>query len=608
MSPRLDERAAQLPTTAGVYLFKDRRGRVLYVGKAINLRSRVRQYLGGHDGRPMVPHLVRASHDIDVVLTHTEKEALLLENTLIKKHMPRFNIQFRDDSSYLHLRIDLKSAWPRYRMVRKIDDDGARYFGPFSSAQKARETLAHLSRVFPLRTCSDATLKTRRRPCILHQMHRCTAPCVGLVDKEAYQKVAVDSLSMMEGRSRAVIDQLKGRMLHHADLEEFEEAGRLRDLIASIAATVEKQKVIDPGFADRDVWGIARDGYTVAVAILPVREGVMGEPLARVVSGAVEEDEELLSSWLNGTYVSGSAIPDEILVPTLPTDHAAIEELLSERAGRKIKVHTPARGQKVRLIDLARENAGAKLTQGSDEHTRRQESLTALADAIGLAVPPTRMECFDNSHLGGTDPVAAMAVFVNGRPARAEYRRYKLKVAPGGDDYAGMREVLSRRVKRGLESGDLPDLLVIDGGKGQVAIAMAVLADLGVTDLPVVGISKPRTEHARGDREATDKIVLPNVKDPIKLSAHHPGLRMLQYLRDETHNHVLGFQRKVRNRNTLASALEGIPGVGPTRRRALLRALGSIQGVADADVDTIAAVPGIGPALASTIHAVLSAD
>lgn len=608
MSPRLDERAAQLPTTAGVYLFKDRRGRVLYVGKAINLRSRVRQYLGGHDGRPMVPHLVRAAHDIDVVLTHTEKEALLLENTLIKKHLPRFNVQLRDDSSYLHLRMDLKSPWPRYRMVRKIEDDGARYFGPFSSAQKARETLAHLSRVFPLRTCSDATLKSRKRPCILHQMHRCNAPCAGLVEAADYQRVAMDSMAFLEGRSRVVIDRLKDRMLHHADTEEFEEAARLRDLIASIAATLEQQKVIDPGMADRDVWGIAREGYTVAVVILPVREGVMGEPLARVVSGVVEDDEELLSSWLNGTYVSGAGIPDEILVPVLPADHAAIGELLSERAGRRVKVHTPARGQKVRLVDLARENAVARLTQGSDEHTRRQESMAALADAIGMAVPPTRMECFDNSHLGGSDPVAAMAVFVNGRPARAEYRRYKLKVAPGGDDYAGMREVLTRRLKRGLDSGDLPDLLVIDGGKGQVAIAMAVLADLGVDDLPVVGISKPRTEHARGERDATDKVVLPHVKDPLKLSAHHPGLRLLQYLRDETHNHVLGFQRKVRNRNTLASALEGIPGVGPTRRRSLLRTLGSIQGVADADVDTIAAVPGIGPALASTIHAALSGE
>ncbi|MCB9682761.1 MAG: excinuclease ABC subunit UvrC [Alphaproteobacteria bacterium] len=602
---RLDDLAADLPTTPGVYLFKDRKGRVIYVGKAINLRARVKQYLSGQDARQMVPFLVHAAGDLEVVLTTTEKEALLLENTLIKKHRPRFNVKLRDDSNFLHLRLDLSEKWPRYRLVRAIGDDGARYFGPYASAQKARHTLAFLQRIFPLRTCTDATLRSRKRPCLLHQMGRCVAPCVDLVQPAAYQRIAEDSTALLEGRVRGVVGALEQRMHGEADRENFEEAARLRDLIASIRATVERQQVVDPRLSDRDVWGLHREGYRAGVTILPVREGVMTEPLSRVVQGVVEDDDELLSSLLNNAYQEGTPIPGEILVPFLPSDHAALEELLTERRGRKVVLHKPERGNKVRLVTMATSNAAARLAAASDEETQRREALAAVAELVGLDHPPARMECFDNSHLAGTNPVSAMAVFLDGKPARAEYRRYRIKQAMGGDDYGGMREVLTRRLTRGLESGELPDLLVIDGGKGQVGVAAAVLSDLGIDDLPMVGISKPRTEHARGERAATDKLVLPGVKDPIRVSPNHPGLRMLQHLRDQTHDHVVGYQRKVRQKKTLRSALEGIPGVGPSRRRALLTELGSVAGVAAADVDTLAAVPGIGPSLAAHIHATL---
>lgn len=605
---RLEDIAAGLPTTAGVYLFKDRKDRVIYVGKAINLRARVRQYLSGHDGRTMVPFLVRAAHDLDVVLTATGKEALLLENTLIKKHRPRFNVKLRDDSNYLHLRLDLKAAWPRYHVVRQIRDDGARYFGPYASAQKARQTLAFLQRLFPLRTCTDATLKARKRPCLLHQMGRCVAPCVDLVEADAYRRLAEDSTALLEGRSRGVMASLERRMFAAAKEEAFEEAARLRDLIASIRSTVEGQQVIDPRLSDRDVWGLVREGDVVGVAILPVREGVMTEPLGRVVQGVVEEEAEFLSSAINGAYLEGTPIPAEILVPVLPDDAEALAELLSERAGRKVVIHRPARGRKVRLIEMATKNAAMRMAQGADEETRRQAALQHIADLVGLPGPPHRMECFDNSHLAGTNPVSAMAVFLDGKPARAEYRRYKIKTAQGDDDYGAMREVLTRRFRRALTSGEFPDLLVIDGGKGQVGVALAVLADLGIEDQPVVGVSKPRTEHKRGERAATDKLVLPHIKDPIRLSAHDQGLRILQHLRDETHAHVVGYQRKVRRGKTLRSALEGIPGVGPARRQALLKALGSLKDVAKADEATLASVPGIGAELAHTIHAAFRAD
>lgn len=601
----LDAIAAQLPTSAGVYLWKDRRGRVLYVGKAVNVRARVRQYLSGQDGRVMVPFLVNRAVDIETIVTRTEKEALLLENTLIKKHRPRFNVRLRDDANFLHLRLDLSEDWPRYRLVRQIKDDGARYFGPYASAQKARQTLTFLQRAFPLRTCSDATLRSRKRPCLLHQMGRCVAPCVDLVGAEDYRRLAEESTALLEGKLTPVMQALERRMFARADAEDFEEAARLRDLLASIRETVERQQVVDPRLSDRDVWGLHRDGLAVAVSMVPVREGKMLEPQARVLDGVVASDEELLSSALNSAYQEGTPIPHEIVVPVLPSDHLALEEILSERRGRNVILKRPQRGHKVRLLDLATRNAQVTLERETSEEGRRQETLAELARIVGLAAPPRRMECFDNSHLGGTNPVSAMAVFLDGQPARQEYRRYRIKTASGDDDYAAMREVLTRRFRRGLESGELPDLLVVDGGKGQLGVALAVLQDLGLEEQAVVGLSKPRTERRKGDRASSDKIVLPHVKDPLRLPAHHPVLRLLQHLRDETHEHVVTYQRKVRRKKTLTSVLEGLPGVGPARRRALLTHLGSARAVIAASVDELAEVPGVGRKGAARIHAAL---
>jgi len=607
---RLDDIATDLPREPGVYLFKDRRGKVLYVGKALSLRARVRQYLSGHDERAMVPFLVRRAHDVDVIVTRTEKEALLLENTLIKQHRPRFNVKLRDDANFLHLRLDPDEAWPRYRLVRRIADDGARYFGPFASAHKARQTLEYLGRIFPLRTCTDATLRSRRRPCLLHQMGRCVAPCVEEVDPEGYRQIALDSTALLEGRLDEVARDLQARMEQAAAQEAFEEAARWRDLLRSVQATVERQQVVDPSLADRDVWGLHRDGGMVALCVVPMRAGAVGEPRAQVLEAGVESDAELLSSALNAWYQDGVPIPDEVLLPGLPSDHEALSELLSERRGRKVRLHAPQRGDKVRLVDIAARNARVRLEQDTDEEARRRQALQALADALRLPGPPTRIECFDNSHLGGKDPVAAMAVFVDGAPARAETRRYRIKMAAGDDDYAAMREILTRRVRRGLRDGVLPDLLVIDGGKGQVGVARAVLTDAGLDDLPLVGIAKARDAKGRADRRkgAVDRLFLPDVKDPLRLPGHHPGLRLLMHVRDQAHDHAVRYQRKTRRKGTLTSVLEGVPGVGPARRRALLSALGSVRGVLAADEATLASVDGIGPALAASLHAALHPD
>jgi excinuclease ABC subunit C len=605
MKDELARKAALLPVSAGVYLFRDRRGRVIYVGKAINLRSRVRQYLGGHDERFMVPYLVAHTVDIEIVATDTEKEALLLENTLIKKHRPRYNTQLRDDKNFLHLRIDPRAEWPRYTLVRRIREDGARYFGPYASASRARQTLAALQRAFPLRTCSDPVLHSRKRPCILHQMHRCTAPCVGYIERPPYDEILEESMLFLEGRTRPLVARLTERMLRAAEAEAFEDAARLRDLVQSIEATLERQKVIDPRLGDRDVWGLFREGSRGAVAVLPVRDGAMGEPHTALAKSLVGEDDEILSSLLNGAYPAGADIPGQVLVPVLPRDREALEEVLSERRGRRVTLSAPARGDKVRLVELALENARLRFLQEHSEADRTVRALDDLARLLDLPTPPQRIECFDNSNLQGAQPVAAMAVFLDGRPARQEYRRYKVKTVVGADDYASMREILERRVRRGLAEDDLPDLIVVDGGRGQLNVAMAVLRDLGVPQQPVVGLAKPRTEEARGEMDATDKIIVPGQKEPVRLRAGHPSLRILQHLRDETHRHAIGYHRKVRSKEALISLLEAIPGVGPARRRSLLQHLGSARAVADADLETLATVPSVGPALARTIYAAL---
>lgn len=608
MSGTIADKVAALPTTAGVYLWKDRRGRVIYVGKASRLRDRLRQYLRGDDGRFFVPFLVADARDVDVVLTRTEKEALLLENELIKQHRPRYNVKLVDDKNFLHLRIDRRQAWPRFTLVRQIGEDGADYFGPYHSASKARQTLAMLQRSIPLRTCTDRALRSRKRPCLLFQLGRCCAPCVDRVAPDDYQALVDEAVLMLTGQHRPLIDRLTQRMHAHAEALEFEQAARVRDLIQSVSQTLERQRVVDVRLGDRDLWGIHREAERAAIAILPVREGVMGEPRVTVVDRLGGSLADALSTLVNTAYPKRGYIPPEIGLPLLPPDAEALAEVLSERRGKKVRLFAPQRGDKAHLLALATENARLKLAQADSEDDRRMRALERLAELVELPESPRRIECFDNSNLQGTNPVAAMSVFIDGQPARAEYRRYRIKTVVGADDYASMHEILGRRLRRGLDEGNLPDLLVVDGGRGQLGVALAILSDLGLDELPVIGISKPRTERARGERTATDKIIHPRYKDPLRLNRDDPALRMLQHLRDEVHDTAIRYHRKVRRKNTLSSVLEAIPGVGPGRRKALLRHLGSAEAVLSATPEQLAAVPGFGPALAAQIHRALQPE
>ncbi len=621
----LAQQAESLPREPGVYLFKDALGRVLYVGKARDLRARVRQYLGGHDERFMVRFLLQSAVRIDTTLVRSEKEALILENTLIKRHRPRYNAKLVDDSSFLHLRIDLEEEWPRFSLVREVAPDGSRIFGPYHSASQARATLAFLERRFPLRTCSDSELKSRDRPCLLHQMGRCLAPCVDLCTKEEYAAEVEQSMLFLSGRGRELLNRLQARMMEHAAAERFEQAARDRDLMKAVQASIERQGVADARQADRDVWGIHGEGEQGVVVLLPVRKGMVQEAIPMPFEDLETDQGVLLASLLNRWYQPGQTIPPELLLSTAPADVTVLAELLGERRGSAVRIQMPVQGEKRRLVELALRNARLAATR-EGKLSRGIRSLEDLQRVCQLDRLPRRIECFDNSNIEGQDAVAAMVVFIDGRPEPGEYRRYRVKTVEGADDYATMREILRRRFTRALETERSedprgwaepgvdrkgwarPDLLVVDGGKGQVAAAKAVLADLGLHDQPLIGLSKPRTEHARGDREATDKIVLPGAKDPIRLDAHRPALTLLQAIRDESHKTAIGYHRETRRRRQLGSSLDDLPGVGATRRKALLTHFESIAAIKAASVEELAAVPGLGKKTAAAVYAALRGE
>ncbi len=607
-APTLAEQADVLPTTAGVYLFKDRDGEVLYVGKAANLRARVRQYLAGHDERFMVRFLVAAAERVEVVPTGGEKEALLLENSLIKQHQPRYNSRLRDDKHFLRIRLDSRQRWPRLTTSRRSRADGAKYFGPYPSATSARRTLAFVQRHFALRTCSDTVLNSRKRPCLLHQMGRCVAPCVGLVSPAAYAEIVDDAALALAGRDKELLPRLQARMLERAEAEDYEGAARLRDVVQALGSATERQTVADLGTNTCDTWALYREADRGVVVCLPARGGQVLEPLGFPFEGEIGDDGELLSAFLNRFYDGDSPIPGELLLPCVLADRVALTEVLKERRGGRVRLTEPQRGERSRLLELAAGAAQARFMNQNSENERVARALHGLADLAGLQGPPWRIECFDNSNLVGQEPVASQVVFIDGRPAKKEYRKYHVKTVVGADDYATMREVIGRRMRRAAEEGEFPDLLVVDGGRGQLSAALDVLREMGFDEQPVIGVSKPRTERARGERDASDKIVIPGRAEPIRLRADDPTLRLLQHIRDEAHRTAIGFHRATRSKVRLHSRLDEVPGLGKARRVALLRHFGSLSAVTKATVAEIAALPGFGPVLAGRIREALGAE
>jgi len=607
----LEERLEALPAGPGVYLMKDRRGEVIYVGKAVNLRSRVRSYFGrSSDTRAFVPILEDLLADVETVVVSNEKEALLLENELIKRHQPRFNVLLKDDKNYICLRLDHSQAYPRLEVVRRFERDGAQYFGPYASASNIRETLRTVNRYFQLRTCSDHVLANRRRPCLLYQIGRCPAPCVHPVSREEYHRNVREVALFLEGRAGELEGALQARMKEAARALRFEEAARLRDQLFAIERSLERQTVASTEAVDQDVFHHYREADHYLVYVLYVRQGRLHGGQAFPFQGQEFPDAELLHSFVNLYYGEGNPVPDEVLLPSLPEGEAeALAELLADRRGGRVRVLLPRRGERARLLEMARANAVQAFAEQRRSREETEGALERLASGLGLRRLPRRIECFDISHFQGASVVGSAVAMTDGELDRSRYRRFRVKLTGGQDDYASIHEVVGRRLRRGLQAVDLPDLLVIDGGKGQLAAAHAAMRDAGVTDLDVVGLAKAR-ELETPDREATvvrspERVFVLGRRDPVVLRQNAPELFLLTRLRDEAHRFAITYQQKLMRGRNFQSVLEDIPGVGGGRKRALLRHFGSLKRVRAASIEELGQVEGVSVALAERIHGFL---
>jgi len=602
MRVALAERVESLPNGPGVYLFKNEAGKVLYVGKAQNLRARVRSYVSGSDGRLRIPLLVEQAADVDVLVTPSVKDALLLENELIKRHKPPFNVRLRDDKQYLALRLDPKEKWPRLTQVRRFRRDGALYFGPYTSSGSMREVLSNLRRIFPLRSCRDAVFRDyarRGRPCIEYEMKRCLGPCCDLVGEESYAELVDGTTLFLRGRSDELADELNERMRRAAREERFEDAARLRNQIAAVEGMVERQQIVGERPVDRDVFGLARSGGEVEVRVLHVREGRVVGAQGYGFSDVRVDDGDVMSSFL-GQYFApeqGREIPTEVLTSAPFEDDGALQALFADQARRKVALRAPRRGALAELVGMATANAELGLAQRLEARGSLEGAIEELRRRLRLARPPRRIEGYDVSSFHGTLAVASRVVFEAGQPVKAGYRRYKIREAAPDDDYACLREVMQRRVQK-RASEPLPDLIVVDGGKGQLGVVTAVLRDAGL-EVECLGLAKERDEQSATPRVRrsgglkAERVFRPGRKDPVLLYPNSRGLLLLQRIRDESHRFAIEIQRSLRSKLGLTSILEELPGIGPGKRRALLKQHGSLRALRGATQAELAATPGV---------------
>ena len=603
---QLNRQIDRISTQPGVYLFKDRHGKIIYVGKARHLRKRVRSYFQA--GRPHDPKtrvLVSRVAALDTIITHTEQEALILESNLIKRHRPRYNVVLKDDKRYPSLMLDLAQDFPKLNIVRKIRNDGALYFGPFASSAAVRQTLKFIYKTFKLRRCRNQTFHHRTRPCLNYQMGLCLGPCSMVVDPAVYRAVVDEVVAFLRGRTPALIGQIRTQMKSAADNQEFEKAAALRDKMFALEKTLEKQVSVTSDFKDRDVVAMAGEGDMTAVVLLRVRGGFLLGSRQFDFDSAVGSDERKMSLFLRQFYADQREVPPQILVSHLPDDLQFIASGLSRQRGAKVSIVMPRRGEKFALLQMAVQNAEKVLHECADHRQVNLDMLKRLQKRLGMRYPPQRIECFDNSNLAGTAPVSAMVVFEQGTPSPSGYRHYKLRTGAAGDDYAYMYEVLHRRLGKAEASSPLPDLLLVDGGRGQLNVALGVLEKLGLKDrFAVAGIAKKN--EAVGEK--SDKIFLPGRANPLQFGKDADLLLFLQRVRDEAHRSAVGYQRRNRGKQSLASFLDGLIGIGPKRKASLLKYFGSMDNIRKATVEELGKAPGISAAVARTIHAAFSDD
>ena len=612
MTPQLEATLKKLPNRPGVYLMKDARGEVLYVGKAQSLRSRVRSYwqkqaVGGYGDVHRIREVIDRVADVEYTMTDSVSEALLLEANLIKRYRPRFNVRLKDDKSYPYIKITLGDDFPRIERTRKLLNDGSRYFGPYASASSVDESMNLVRRLFPFRTCTIDIHDGRRalqRPCLLYHIKRCQGP------KDAYRADVAQVELFLEGRQETLVRALAGDMRDASERQQYERAGVLRDKIRAIERTMESQKMAAFARTELDAVGLARQDGQAAVQLFAIRNGkLIGRDVYLLEATRDATDEEVVEGFLLQYYAQATSVPREVLIPLPLPEASDVEAFLTSRRGGPVRLHVPVRGEKRELMALARTNAGETLAREQARWLADQGktlvALEELAEALGIPGPPLRIECYDISNFQGRESVGSMVVFEDGKPRSGEYRRFRIRTVIGPNDFASHQEVLRRRFRRATtgEEGNeeerrwkLPDLVIVDGGKPQVSAAMAVLDELGLHDLPLAGLAKEREE-----------LFLPNRPDPIVLPPTSSALYLLQRIRDEAHRFALRYHRDLRSRATVRSAFDELPGVGPKRRQALLRTFGSVKRVREAPVEQIAAVPGIGRALAEKIKAVLEA-
>ncbi len=592
----------QLPGNPGVYLLKDAEGTIMYVGKATNLRHRVRSYFGtGQKLSPKTQRMVARVHDLDYFVTTTEQEALILELNLIKRHHPHYNVRLKDDKTFPYLKIDSTEDWPRVYITRRLTQDGGRYFGPFASAKSIRQTMKIIKRIFPFRSCSKPITGTDSRPCLWYHVGKCLAPCIGAVSKKEYAEVIKQVILFLEGKQGKVVQWLESRMNKAAKALEFEKASSFRDQIQAIHEVIEGQRIATTVRGEQDVIAFAQDKDQAYVQVFFIRSGKLIGRESFVLQGThSEEPSQIITSFIKQFYQSTPSIPRLLLLQYPVEDKSVIEDWLRNKRGDKVSIRVPQRGNKKQLVNIVAENAQQGLTQLKIKQLATPRALETALDEVTqelrLPHPPLRMEGYDISNIQGTSAVGSMVVFDKGKPKPAHYRRFRIKTVSGADDYAMLHEVIKRRFKR---SGDtsasdgwaiFPDLVLIDGGKGQLNAAQAAMHEVGVDSVPVASLAKEN-----------EYLFIPQEAKPIILPGNSPGLQLLQRLRDEAHRFALGYHQKIRQKKTFASAFDGITGIGPQRKRTLLRQFGSSRAIQQASVEELATTKGISQSLARRI-------
>ncbi len=605
----IEEQLKAIPPETGVYIFKDSKGQVLYVGKAVNLRSRVRSYFQPSSRSSLKARLLAEKvASVEFILTQNEVEALVLECNLIKRYRPPFNIRLRDDKQYPYIKITWHETFPRILVTRRMEQDGSLYFGPYTSTSALHQTMDLIRKIFPYATCSDPSPGKRVRPCLYYDIGRCVGPCTGEVSPEEYRAMIEQVILFLKGRTEEIIAELRAKMEEAASVLAFEKAAAIRDQIFALERISQQQRVVSPLLEDKDFIAYARSDEEACVQVFFVRNGKLVGREYFVLEGAEMEEGQSLGAFLKLFYQKAAFIPPEVIIPEELAEASVIEEWLTSRRGGEVKLRLPKDETESELLRMAFHNAAETLETLRENREREKkkglEALAELEEALDLPRLPARIECYDVSHIQGKWATGSMVVFVNGSPRKGLYRRFRIKEVEGIDDYAMLKEVLERRFRRYLEARDSelrlaasdepwphrPDLVLVDGGKGQLGIALKVLEELGIEDIPVAALAKREEE-----------LFIPGSEEPVKLPQGSKALSLLQRIRDEAHRFAISYHHKLARKETLSASLEAIPGIGPKRRRALLERFGSLEALRKATVEEIASVPGITPKLALKI-------